>query len=103
MHRKTGYREFYVSFITFITGMHSIRKLPGLLWVSLRRFIRDDALNHSAALAYYTAFAIPAILIILISCIGYFWGESRIEQRLLTELSRLMGDEGARQVKFMLD
>ena len=75
----------------------------GLLWKTLRRFISDEAMNHSAALAYYTAFALPAILIILISLIGYFWGEQEIETQMFTEFSRLMGKEGAEQVKMMLD
>lgn len=83
--------------------MKTLQRIPGLLWISLRRFIRDDALNHSAALSYYTVFALPAVLIILISSIGYFWGESAIEQRLFAELSRLVGSEGAGQVRFMLD
>jgi membrane protein len=74
-----------------------------LLWIALRRFIRDEAMNHSAALAYYTTFALPASLIILISLIGYFMGEKDIEQHLFAELERAMGQEGASQVKLMLD
>lgn len=75
----------------------------GLLWKTIRRFIRDDAMGLSAALAYYTAFALPAILIILISLVGYFWGEKEIEGKLFSEFTKLMGEDGANQVKFMLD
>ncbi|TAL60443.1 MAG: YihY/virulence factor BrkB family protein [Bacteroidetes bacterium] len=75
----------------------------GLLWKTIRKFIRDDAMSLSAALAYYTAFALPAILIILISLVGYFWGEKEIEEQLLSEFTKLMGENGANQVKFMLD
>ena len=74
-----------------------------LLWKTVRAFIRENAMNHSAALSYYTVFALPAILIVLISLIGYFWGEKDIEQQMLSEFSKLMGQEGASQVKFMLD
>lgn len=81
----------------------SVIDFLGLLWKTIRRFIRDDAMGLSAALAYYTAFALPAILIILISLVGYFWGEKEIEGQLLGEFNRLMGEDGARQVKFMLD
>lgn len=79
------------------------KDIASLLWIAIRKFIRDDAMNHSAALAYYTAFALPAILIILISLVGYFWSEQNIETHLFAELNKLMGEEGAKQVKFMLD
>ncbi len=74
-----------------------------VLWRSVRHFIRDGAMNHSAALSYYTVFALPAILIVLISMVGYFWGEKDIEQQLFAEFSALMGPDGANMVKFMLD
>ena len=75
----------------------------GLLWKTVRRFVSDDAMGLSAALAYYTAFALPAILIILISLIGYFWGEKEIEGQVLSEFTRMMGKDGTEQVKYMLD
>lgn len=83
--------------------MKKVVKFLGLLWKTLRRFIGEDAMNHSAALAYYTAFALPAILIILISLIGYFWGKKEIEGQMLSEFGHLMGKDGAAQVKYMLD
>lgn len=86
-----------------ILSKKKILNFLGLLWKTLRRFISDDAMGSSAALAYYTAFALPAILIILISLVGYFWGEKEIESQLLSEFTRLMGEDGAQQVKFMLD
>ncbi len=86
-----------------ILSRKRIVDLLRLLWKTLRRFISDDAMGLSAALAYYTAFALPAILIILISLIGYFWGEKEIEGQVLSEFKRLMGKDGADQVKYMLD
>jgi len=80
-----------------------VKDFLGLLWKTLLHFIREEAMNHSAALAYYTAFALPAILIILISLVGYIWGEKNIETEVFTEFSRLMGKDGAEQVKLMLD
>lgn len=83
--------------------MKKIKGILPLFWKTLRLFIREEAMNHSAALAYYTVFALPAILIILISVIGYFWGTQEIEKQLLGEFSKMMGPDGADQVKFMLD
>lgn len=74
-----------------------------VLWKSVRYFIRENAMNHGAALSYYTVFALPAILIVLISSVGYFWGEKEIENQLFSEFSHLMGKDGAEQVKLMLD
>ncbi len=81
----------------------NIKGFSLVLWRSGRLFVRDGAMNHSAALSYYTVFALPAILIVLISVVGYFWGEKDIEQQLFSEFSALMGPDGANMVKFMLD
>ena len=95
-----------MKFLTNLKNAFSRKKVldfMGLLWKTIRRFIRDDAMGLSAALAYYTAFALPAILIILISLVGYFWGEKEIEGKLFAEFTKLMGEDGANQVKMMLD
>src|SRR3954470_16063781 len=77
----------------------NILKFLGLLWKTLRRFIGEEAMNHSAALAYYTAFALPAILIILISLVGYFWGEKEIEGQVFSEFHTFNGERWGRTGK----
>jgi len=83
--------------------MQKIKIILRLLWLTLRRFIREDALNHGATLAFYTVFAFPAILMIIISMIGYFWGEAEIEHQLFSGMSGMMGEDGARVIQQMLD
>ena len=74
-----------------------------LAWKAVMKFIHDDALNHGAALSYYTVFALPPILIILISAIGFFWGEAETEGYLFAEMGQLVGESGAEQIRMMLD
>jgi membrane protein len=83
-----------------------LKKVQGffaLLWKVLLRFIREEGMNHAAALSYYTVFAIPPILIILIMLVGFFWGEVAIERHLFEEMSGVFGMESAKQIKLMLN
>lgn len=53
----------------------------------------------AAALAYYTVFSLPALLIIIISLSDIFYGQQAIEGKLYQELTDLIGKEGALQIQ----
>lgn len=73
-----------------------------LLVAAGKEFSKDDAFRHGAALSYYTVFALPPILIILISAIGFVIGEKEIETRIFSEMNEMFGEDGARQVQAMV-
>lgn len=55
-------------------------------------------MNMAAALAYYTIFSLPPILIILVNITGLFVDRATIQQELYSEFGGLVGENGADQL-----
>lgn len=68
----------------------------------LRDFSEDECSVRAAALAYYTVFALPPLLILLILVVGAFWNPAEVQRALETQFSSLIGDEGGRAIREML-
>lgn len=65
-------------------------------------FIDDKVMRHSAALAYYTIFSLPAMLIVIIGLCGLFFGKEAIQGELFSEISGFIGKDAAAQVQEIL-
>ena len=68
----------------------------------LRDFSEDECSVRAAALAYYTVFALPPLLILLTIVVGVFWDPVEVQRTLETQFSTLVGDEGGRAIREML-
>ena len=77
------------------------------MWSFLRRilsdFSEDECSVRAAALAYYTVFALPPLLILLTVVVGAFWDPVEVQRSLETQFSTLVGDDGAKAIRDMLD
>jgi len=62
-------------------------------------FIEDNVLKLSAALAYYTIFSLPPLLIIIISLSGVFFGEEAVRGQLFGQINGLVGGDAALQIQ----
>lgn len=69
---------------------------------TVRGFLDDDAPRLAAALAYYTVFSLPPILILILLLTGVFADPDTIEDRLLGQVEDVLGDDGAQQVQTMI-
>jgi len=58
---------------------------------------------RAAALAYYTVFALPPLLILLTLVVGLFWDPGEVQRSLETQFSTLVGSDGASAIRDMLD
>ena len=71
-------------------------------WLLLRRAARElaanDPLRLGAATAFFTSFALPPILIILVQLLGSVYSTSWARMMLLTKLSQLIGTTAASMV-----
>ena len=74
-----------------------------LLRRSLGELLRNDPLRMAGATAFFTTFALPAILVMLIQLLKLIWNgrEARIE--LFSSLTKLVGPEAVAQVRSVLD
>lgn len=66
---------------------------------SFSDFIDNKVLKLSAALAFYTIFSLPAMLIIIISVSDIFWGREAIEGTLYNQISNFVGTDAAIQIQ----
>lgn len=66
---------------------------------SIHDFLHHKALQMSAALAYYTVFAIAPVLILVISLCDIFYGRAAIEGKLFENIQGLVGVDAARQIE----
>jgi len=73
------------------------------IWSILRRsfsdFIDNKVFKLSAALAFYTIFSLPAMLIIIISVSNIFYGREAIEGTLYHQIAEFVGTEAAIQIQ----
>jgi membrane protein len=68
---------------------------------TVTEFVEDDAMTLAAALAYYTALGMSPLLVLLL-WIATFAGEDA-QQQLVAQLQGLVGPEGGRAVKAVVD
>lgn len=76
-----------------------IKKTGHLLKESFTEFIDDKGLQLSASLSYYTIFALPPLLIIIISLCGFFFGAEAVRGELFGQINGLVGNEAALQIQ----
>ncbi|KLT70062.1 YihY/virulence factor BrkB family protein [Flavobacterium sp. ABG] len=62
-------------------------------------FNEDNAIKLSASLSYYTLFALPPLLIIIITICGFFFGEEAVTGELYGQINRLVGNDAAIQIQ----
>jgi len=71
--------------------LHTSRQLWSLLQSSARRWSEDDVSTTGAALAYYCAFSLAPLLVILLTLTGVFVGQNEAYVELGRQLTALFG------------
>ncbi len=69
---------------------------------TIRGFLDDDAPRLAAALAYYTVFSLPPILILILLLTGVFADPDTIEDRMVEQVEGVLGPDGAQQIQTMI-
>lgn len=77
----------------------SIKDIWAIIKQTFVDFADNSVLKLSAALAYYTIFSLPAMLIIIIAVSDIFYGRSAIEGTLYHQISNFVGTEAALQIQ----
>ncbi|UYW02334.1 YihY/virulence factor BrkB family protein [Flavobacterium agricola] len=88
-----------MKFTNFIIQFLKEHPVVRLLNNSVQSFLNDNALKFSAALSYYTVFAIAPLSIIIIAVCGYFYGETEVRSELFAQISALVGQNSAQQIE----
>ena len=73
-----------------------------LFWAAFQDWKRDRADRLGAALAYYTVFSVPPLLLLVIGIAGLIFGRESVQGRLLSTLEQLFGSQGTGAIRDLL-
>ena len=74
----------------------------GVLKKAFSEFSNDNCTTMAAALAYYTIFSLPPLLVIIITLAGILLSPEQVQQAIQQQAGGLVGQEGARQIETMI-
>ena len=69
---------------------------------SFKDFMKDKAPMRAAALSYYTAFALPPLLILITMIAGAVWSPDQVALAIEKQFSGMIGPQGAATVRSMI-
>ena len=82
---------------------HDIAHLPFLLKKALTELLKNDPLRMAAATAFFTTFALPPILVIIIQALKLVLDPATVRNKLFNNLSGIVGKETVDQLMNVLD
>ncbi|MAT13802.1 MAG: ribonuclease BN [Planctomyces sp.] len=84
--------------------MHSPKgRTAGVIKESFSRFIDNDCPTMAAALAYYTAFSLPPLLVLVVTVAGTFWRPQDVGEQLEHHITNIVGQGGWIQIQQMME
>ena len=81
---------------------HPIYSWAPLFVQSFNAWLEDNALRFSAALAYYSIFAMAPLVIIAISVAGLVFGEKAARGQIYQQIEWLLGSKGADEIQSII-
>jgi membrane protein len=81
---------------------HPVRSWGPLFVQSFNDWLEDRALRFSAALAYYSIFAMAPLVIIAISVAGLIFGEEAARGQIYQQIEWLVGPKGAAEIQSLI-
>ena len=69
----------------------------------VNKFLEDDIFTHSAALAYYTVFSLPPVILIVIIGATTFYDRETVKEAIFGEIGALVGQDGAQTLSTAID
>lgn len=80
-----------------------MRVIFNLIKKTFKEWSEDKASRLAAALAYYTVFSIPPLLVIAIGIAGLFTDRQVIEDQVINQAGALMGSQGSEAIETILE
>jgi membrane protein len=87
-----------MTIFTAKTIRKAIASIPALLNKSLKELLKNDPLRMAGATAFFTTFALPPILVILIQALKLILNPRTIRVQLFKNLREIIGPEAVKQV-----
>lgn len=80
-----------------------MRKIFEVVKSTFQEWSRDKASRLAAALAYYTVFSIPPLMVVAIGIASAFTDRAVIEQQVVNQAAALMGQQGGDAIQTILN
>lgn len=74
-----------------------------ILKKAVAKFFADDLMTHAAALAYYTIFSLPPMLLVILFTATRFYDEAQVDEAIFGEIETLIGAQSAIQLSNTID
>lgn len=78
---------------TYLTDLWAITKKSAMAW------FKADPFRQSAVVAYYAIFSMPALLVIVIACAGFAFGQEAVQGKISAQISSALGSDTAKQIQ----
>ena len=79
--------------MTYIKDLGIIAKNTFVQWK------KTDPFRESATVSYYAIFSMPAMLVIIIACAGFFFGKEAVQGRISKQISAALSPETSKQIE----
>ncbi len=76
-----------------------LHPIISVLWQTILGYSKHGLSHLGAALAYYTIFSLPAIIIIIVGLVGFFLGEAAVQGEVYANIVDFVGKESAAQIE----
>jgi len=86
----------------FNRRIKKVRAIYALLRDAANACVEGDIFSHSAALAYYTVFAIAPMFVIALAIAGFCFGQQAASRELFGQINQLIGKEGGEAIQSMV-
>lgn len=74
-----------------------------MLKQTLKEFSEDHCTSMAAALAYYTVFSLPPLLLLIVTLAGFFLDPGQVQHAIQQQVGGLVGPSGAQQIQTMIE
>src|SRR5665648_197545 len=76
-----------------------INNIYSILKKAFKKWWAKDPFRESAIIAYYAIFALPGLLVVIITSAGYFFGNDAVNHHITAQFTSTMGVDTAEQIQ----
>lgn len=90
-----------------IDFMHKFKRFFIKLWEVVKatadRFSNDEPIIYSAAIAFFTIFSLPSVLLIIVNVAGWFYSDGDVAKQLTSQIREMVGEDSGDQIAKILE
>jgi membrane protein len=73
-----------------------------IIKTAYKAWISKDPFRESAAIAYYSIFSLPGLLVVILTIAGYFFGHDAVNKHVTAQITATIGVNTAQQIHDMI-